>query len=67
MDIKANALYQEIQNKVRKIKTGPMSNPICQVGNNLDSNFADMLTSAVNNVNSMQATPRNMQNATRAI
>lgn len=63
MDIKANALYQEMQNMVGEIKPSPMPNPTGQVGNNSGSNFADMLTSAVNNVNSMQATSRNMQNA----
>ena len=62
MEVKANALYQEMQSMVGEIKPAPMPIQPNQV-NGSGSEFADMLTSAINNVNNLQGASRNMQNA----
>ena len=62
MEVKANALYQEMQSMVGEIKHAPMPIQPNQVSGS-GSEFADMLTSAINNVNNLQGTSRSMQNA----
>ncbi|MDT0582835.1 MULTISPECIES: flagellar hook-basal body complex protein FliE [Alteromonadaceae] len=64
MDIKANSIYQEMQAMMGDIK--PIQSPIqsgmpAGLGNTSGAQFSDMLSQAVNNVNDMQATSREMQ------
>ena len=60
MDIKANSIYQEMQAMVGDIKPIKMDTPDIQ-GNASASQFSDMLSQAVNNVNGMQTQSREMQ------
>mmetsp|Transcript_25755 Transcript_25755/g.81699 ORF Transcript_25755/g.81699 Transcript_25755/m.81699 type:complete len:125 (-) Transcript_25755:1747-2121(-) len=60
MDIKANSIYQEMQAMVGDIKPIKMDVPSVQ-GNSSASQFSDMLSQAVNNVNGMQRESREMQ------
>ena len=60
MDIKANSIYQEMQAMVGDIKPIKMDMPSIQ-GNSSASQFSDMLSQAVNNVNGMQKQSREMQ------
>lgn len=60
MDIKANSIYQEMQAMVGDIKPLKMDMPAIQ-GNGSASQFSDMLSQAVNNVNGMQKESRDMQ------
>lgn len=60
MDIKANSIYQEMQAMVGDIKPLNMDVPAIQ-GNPSASQFSDMLSQAVNNVNGMQKQSREMQ------
>ena len=54
MDIKAQSLYQEMQGMAAQSKLGLAEFEQIQ-GNSSASNFADMLTKALDTVNSMQA------------
>jgi flagellar hook-basal body complex protein FliE len=60
MDIKANSIYQEMQAMVGDIKPINMDIPAVK-GNSSASQFSDMLSQAVNNVNGMQKESREMQ------
>jgi flagellar hook-basal body complex protein FliE len=60
MDIKANSIYQEMQAMVGDIKPIKMDVPAIQ-GNTSASDFSDMLSQAVNNVNGLQKQSREMQ------
>ncbi len=62
MEIKANALYQEMQSMVGEIQPGPAPIQPGQVTTS-GSQFSDMLNSALNNVNSLQGSSKQMQNA----
>ncbi|MBF7072369.1 flagellar hook-basal body complex protein FliE [Glaciecola sp. MH2013] len=64
MDIKANSIYQEMQAMIGTVKPSqsPVSMDVPGVkGNASASQFSDMLSQAVNNVNDMQRTSREMQ------
>ena len=71
MDIKGNSLYQEMQSMMAQMQTPsvpnsqPMSDELSglSVGatNPSQQNFAELLSSAVNNVNNMQLDARTMQ------
>lgn len=60
MDIKAQALFQEMQTMATeaRLNMGQMSNPIDI--NPSQRNFADMLGQAIENVNSMQLNAKSM-------
>lgn len=61
MDVKANSLYQEMQAMIGQTRL-PNENPFEQVQHNPAGNdFATMLKSAVDNVNSMQLESKSMQ------
>lgn len=60
MDIKANSIYQEMQAMAGDIKPLKMDVPALQ-GNTSASQFSDMLSQAVNNVNGMQSESIAMQ------
>lgn len=60
MDIKANSIYQEMQAMLGDIKPLKMDMPAIQ-GNESASQFSDMLSQAMNNVNGMQKESRDMQ------
>lgn len=62
MDIKAQALFSEMQTMAAQAQIGLPEAPSIQV-NPASKNFSDMLTDAVNNVNSMQLDARNQQMA----
>lgn len=63
MEVKAaNMLYQEMQAMVGEIKPAPAPIQPNQV-NGSGSEFADMLTTALNNVNGLQGASRAAQNA----
>lgn len=62
MDIKANSIYQEMQAMVGDIKPLKMDVPGIQ-GNTSASQFSDMLSQALNNVNGLQKESREMQTA----
>lgn len=60
MDIKANALYQEMQSMVSQV--GGASETLTRIESNPGAGqFADMLGQALDNVNSMQQESRNLQ------
>lgn len=62
MDIKGNALYQQMQAMSSEVSNIGIGIQPPQIGQNQSaSNFADMLSDAVNKVNDMQATSRNLQ------
>ena len=63
MDIKAQSLYQEMQAMAAgaRLEMGPMAAPTEL--NPSSSNFSQMLSEAVNNVNSMQLESREKQKA----
>ncbi|WP_100655807.1 flagellar hook-basal body complex protein FliE [Alteromonas flava] len=62
MDIKANALYQEMQ--AMALEARPSMEQVPGVNlNKSGDNFADMLSDAVNNVNDMQRQSREAQKA----
>jgi flagellar hook-basal body complex protein FliE len=73
MDIKGNSLYQEMQAMMGQAQAPSMQNVQPLSGdfpsdavkgiNPSQQNFADMLSSAVNNVNNMQLESRSMQKA----
>ncbi|WP_100642125.1 flagellar hook-basal body complex protein FliE [Alteromonas facilis] len=62
MDIKANALYQEMQSMMVEARPNIEQVPGVNVNKGSD-NFADMLADAVNNVNNLQLESRNTQKA----
>jgi flagellar hook-basal body complex protein FliE len=62
MDIKANSLYQEMQAMAAESRLSLDKAPSIDL-NPSNQNFAEMLSSAVNNVNSMQKTAREAQQA----
>ena len=62
MDIKANSLYQEMQAMAAESRLSLERSPSIDL-NPSNQNFAEMLSSAVNNVNSMQKTSREAQQA----
>ncbi|MBT0584923.1 flagellar hook-basal body complex protein FliE [Alteromonas oceanisediminis] len=62
MDIKGNSLYQEMQAMAGQIRPNIEQAPRLDI-NPSSENFADMLSAAVNNVNSMQKTSRESQQA----
>ena len=62
MDIKANSLYQEMQAMAAETRMSLDRAPSIEL-NPSNENFADMLNNAVNNVNSMQKTSREAQQA----
>ena len=59
MDIKANSLYQEMQAMAAETRMSLERAPSIEL-NPSNENFADMLSNAVNNVNSMQKTSREL-------
>ena len=62
MDIKAQALYQEMQGMASQTQLGlGQSNDI--QGNPSSQNFADLLSNAIGTVNEMQLESRNAQKA----
>jgi len=60
MDIKGNAIYQQMQSMVSEVNGLNFQAPKVEL-NPSGSNFAEMLTQAVNNVNDLQGTSREMQ------
>ena len=62
MDIKGNSLYQEMQAMAAETRMSLERAPSIEL-NPSNENFADMLSNAVNNVNSMQKTSREAQQA----
>lgn len=62
MDIKGNALYQQMQAMSSEISGVGMGLQTPQIGiNQSATQFADMLSDAVNKVNEMQGSSRDMQ------
>jgi flagellar hook-basal body complex protein FliE len=64
MDVKANSIYQEMQAMIGTVKPAqsPISMEVPSLGGNTSgSQFSDMLSQAVNNVNDMQKTSREYQ------
>jgi flagellar hook-basal body complex protein FliE len=62
MEINPSSIYQEMQGMIGEIKPDPILNQGNQ-RNVSGTNFSDMLGQAINGVNELQATSRNMQNA----
>nr|WP_136250085.1 flagellar hook-basal body complex protein FliE [Ningiella ruwaisensis] len=60
MDVKANSLYQEMQAMAMQASAAPAPMQRMEISNS-GSEFADMLSQAVNNVNSMQRESRELQ------
>ena len=63
MDIKANALYQEMQSMALEARPQLEQAPSIGGLNSSRESFAEMLGDAVNNVNSMQKASREAQKA----
>ncbi len=61
MDIKANSLYQEMQAMAAGAKLDMGAMPVQMEINPSSKNFAEMLGSAINNVNSMQLESKEKQ------
>ncbi|WP_026375602.1 flagellar hook-basal body complex protein FliE [Aestuariibacter salexigens] len=63
MDIKANSLYQEMQSMMAQTRMDMPEMPVNQLQqiNPSSQNFADMLSQAVNTVNSMQLESKDAQ------
>ena len=59
MDIKAQALYQEMQNMVSQSQLGLEHSGAIQ-GNPSSQNFADLLSNAIGTVNDMQLQSKDM-------
>lgn len=57
MDIKAQALYSELQSMASQARIGMPEVPSIQT-NPTSTNFSEMLTNAINGVNSMQINSR---------
>ena len=62
MDIKAQALFSEMQTMAAQANIGLPETPSIQT-NPSSQNFSDMLSDAINNVNSMQLESREKQMA----
>ncbi|MFC4699928.1 flagellar hook-basal body complex protein FliE [Glaciecola siphonariae] len=60
MDVKANSLYQEMQMMAMQAGAGPAPVQRMEV-NPAGSEFSDMLSQAINNVNGLQGESRELQ------
>jgi len=66
MDVKANSLYQEMQSMIGQTRLQPVENPQAQealVPSTSATEFSAMLKGAIEGVNEMQHTSKNMQQA----
>ncbi|AWL12564.1 Flagellar hook-basal body complex protein FliE [Saliniradius amylolyticus] len=61
MDVKAQALYSQMQALAAQAGTGLESTPQAQPANPSSANFGDMLKDALDGVNDMQFESRNLQ------
>jgi len=61
MDIKANSLYQEMQAMAMQASAPTAAMPRMEISST-GSEFSDMLSQAINNVNGLQKESRGLQN-----